>query len=132
MITKYKLFENKNEVFEAGTKVICSKGHQDDLDMFGLIGTVLRSRDGMSGDVNDDFEEEYLAYQIRFIKTDNEKIPDAFRIYGDPFNWWVHHKFVHLYDEELEKQRQEKIERLRLKYKHVDPLGEEDWEEEED
>jgi len=44
----------------------------------------------------------------------------------------VFSEIVHLYDEEIEKQRQEKIEKLRLKYKDIDPLGEEDWGDEED
>jgi len=40
MITKYKLFENKKEIFEIGTKVICSKGNQSGYEMLGAIGHI--------------------------------------------------------------------------------------------
>ena len=109
MITKYKLFENKKDVFEIGTKVICSKGEQDGLDMEGAYGSIV--------DVN----EDYTLYCIIF-----DYWPGSYGLSA----WWVNRDLLNLYDENFEKQRQERIEQLKQKYKHVDPLGEEDWEEE--
>jgi len=111
MITKYKLFENKNDVFEIGTKVICSKGTQDGREMGGAHGSIV--------DVNKNYTIFYIVF-------------DYWPGSGGRKEWWVRRELIHLYDEDLEKLRQEKIERLRLKYKDIDPLGEEDWEEEED
>jgi len=125
MITKYKLFENKYNVLNIGAKVICSKGIQDGFEVGGLIGVIRLIRYDDAGNINGICKSGYLSYNLHFKKSDNK---------GKLLNesWWVHHSLVHLYDEDLEKQRQEKIERLRLKYKDIDPLGEEDWGDEED
>jgi len=111
MITKYKLFESKKDVFEIGTKVICSDGIQDGARMDGAYGHIT------------DIDEDANVCEIRF-----EYWPDS----NGRGTWWVCMELIHLYDENFEKKRREKIERLRLKYKHVDPYGEEDWEEEEE
>jgi len=125
MITKYKLFENENNVLEVGTKVICSKGRQDGIEVGGLIGTILKVNFNGGGTINGINEQSYLSYNLHFKDVDNKKMPLV-------EYWWVHHSLVHLYDENFEKQRQEKIEQLKQKYKDIDPLGEEDWGDEED
>jgi len=128
MITKYKLFESKNEVFEIGTKVICSDGNQDDFEVGGLIGIIQQNHSNGNGRVNGIRKTNELSYCLYFKEDDNK---------GRFLNeyWWAHHSLVHLYGtdiQEIEKQRLEKMEQLRLKYKDIDPLGEENWEDEED
>jgi len=134
MITKYKLFESKNGVFEIGTKVVCSKGNQDGIDMFGLIGTIKLILPLSSGEVNYKYLHHYLSYYIKFEKKDNLKIFETLnRDRESDFSWTVHHSFVHLYGtdiQEVEKQRRERIEQLKQKYKDIDPLGEENWDDE--
>jgi len=121
MITKYKLFESKKDVFEIGTKVICSKGVQSGREMGGAYGHIMN----IIGDGTIYAQEglnKGLLYLIKFKYWPNEP--------SNTNMWWVHHKLVHLYDEELEKHWLEKIENLRIKYKDIDPLGEEDWDDE--
>lgn len=105
MVKNYFTYINESDdpmKVEVGDRIICKKGMQDGYEMGGRIGTV---------------------------KSPGQH-PNNYIVFDDnvyPRNWWVRNSLLEPLDIKSLEDRKKKKEELRLKYKDIDPYGEENW-----
>lgn len=106
--------KNNSHTFKLGDYVVC-RGKQSQILFKGEIGEIIEIRK--------------TAALVRFPNKFN---PDLHSGIGnqDPTksSYFIIYKLLTLADPEFIKKKNDELEKLRLKYKHIDPYGEEDWE----
>lgn len=110
-------YSEKSFLFKIGDQVICKNGYQDGHNIGGRTGVIINKDNRGNGSLNGEFKTHSVMYQIKFDKL----IPPLY------WDYWVFEELLMLTDEEEIKKRNKRKEELRLRYKDVDPYGEEDW-----
>lgn len=111
------LKNDKIDILPIGTRVICSKGKQDTLEMNGIIGTIVDIDPNGRGYLDYEYKID-LMYMIKLDKTVKDGMKD----------YYVFHDLVKPLDPKIVDEIRRKKEELRLKHIDIDPLAEEDWE----